>query len=58
MLTIFMNRKGDVKFTYPDVDIHQGDAVRYNNKIYLVVRKTFDVEGGFYEILLHESDEL
>ena len=57
MLTVFMNRKGDVLFTYPNVDLHQGDRVKFDSKVYLVVSRAFDVKGGFYEILLHESAE-
>lgn len=57
MLSIFSNRNGDILFTYPDVDMRQGDRVKFDNKIYLVVSRTFDVKGGFYEILLHESAE-
>ena len=57
MLTVFVNRKGDVLFTYPNVDLHQGDRVKFDSKIYLVVSRSFDVKGGFYEILLHESAE-
>lgn len=57
MLTVFVNRQGTVMFTYPDVELHQADKVRHNGKIYLVVSKNFDVNGGFYEILLHESAE-
>ena len=57
MLSVFVNRKGDVIFTYQNVDLHQGDRVRHNGKIYLVVSKTLDVQGGFYEMILHESAE-
>ena len=57
MLSVFVNRKGDVLFTYPNADLHQGDRVRHNGKIYLVVSKTLDAQGGFYEIMLHESAE-
>lgn len=57
MITVFINRKGDVLFTYPNIDLHQGDRVKFNSKIYLVVSRTFDVKGGFYEIPLHESTE-
>lgn len=57
MITVFINRKGDVLFTYPNVDLHQGDRVKFDSKIYLVVSRTFDVKGGFCEILLHESAE-
>lgn len=57
MNTVFVNRKGDVLFTYPNVDLHTGDRVRKNGKIYLVVSRTFDLQGGFYEVILHESDE-
>lgn len=57
MLTVFVNRKGDVLFTCPNVDLHQGDRVKFDGKIYLVVSRSFDVKGGFYEILLHESAE-
>lgn len=57
MLTVFVNRKGDVLFTYPNVDLHQGDRVKFDSKIYLVVSRSFDVKGGFYENLLHESAE-
>lgn len=57
MLSIFSNRNGDILFTYPDVDVRQGDRVKFDNKIYLVVSRTLDVKGGFYEILLHESAE-
>ena len=38
-------------------DLHHGDRVRHNGKIYLVVSKTLDVQGGFYEMMLHESSE-
>ena len=57
MQTIFLNRRGDVLFTYPNVDLHTGDHVKFDGKIYLVVSKTFDVQGGFLEIILHESAE-
>ena len=57
MLTVFINRRGDILFTYPNVDLHQGDRVKFDSKVYLVVSRTFDVKGGFYEILLHESAE-
>ena len=57
MITVFINRKGDVLFTYPNVDLHQGDKVKFDSKIYLVVSRTFDVKDGFYKILLHESAE-
>ena len=57
MLTVFLNRKGDVLFTYPNVDLHTGDRVKFDGKIYLVVSKTFVVQGGFFEIILHESAE-
>ena len=57
MLTVFVNRNGNVIFTYPNVDLCRGDAVRHNGVLYLVCRKTFVTDGGFYEVLLHESDE-
>ena len=57
MLTVFLNRKGDVMFTYPNVDLHQGDRIKFRDQIYLVVSKTFVVENGTYEILLHKSKE-
>lgn len=57
MITAFLNRKGDILFTYPDVDLRIGDRVRHDGKIYLVVSRTFDVQGGFYEVILHESKE-
>lgn len=57
MLTVFLNRNGDVLFTYPNVDLRQGDRVKFKEKIYLVVNRTFNANGGFYEILLHESAE-
>lgn len=56
MLSVFVNRKGDILFTYPNVDLHQGDCVRFNGTIYLVAGKTLDVQGGFYEITLHEKE--
>ncbi len=56
MLSVFVNRKGDILFTYPNVDLHQGDCVRLNGKMYLVVSKTLDVQDGFYEIMLHEKE--
>ena len=57
VLTVFLNRNGDVLFTYPNVDLRQGDRVKFNDKIYLVVNRTFNVHDGFFEILLHESAE-
>lgn len=59
MQSVFLNRKGDVIFTYPDIAINlrQSDRVKFNGKIYYVVQRTFNVQGGFFEILLHESDE-
>lgn len=56
MLSVFVNKNGDVLFTYPNVDLHQGDRVRHNGKLYLVVSKTFDAQG-FYEMMLHEFAE-
>ena len=57
MLTVFMNRAGDILFTYPNVDLRRGDRVKFHGKIYLVVQKTFNVSDGCYEVLLHESEE-
>ncbi len=57
MLSVFINRKGDVLFTYPNVELNQGDKVRFNGNLFLVVMRTFDIQGGFYEIMLHESTE-
>lgn len=57
MLTVFMDRKGDILFDYPNVDLQQGDRVKFHGKIYLVVQRTFSVDNGCYEIILHESDE-
>jgi len=57
MLTVFMNRKGDVLCTYPNVDLQQGDRVKLHGKIYLVVQRTFNVDTECYEIILHESEE-
>lgn len=54
MLSVFVNRMGDILFTYPNADLHQGDRVIYNDKIYVVVSKTLDVQGKFYELMLHE----
>jgi hypothetical protein len=57
MLTVFLNRQHEILFTYPNVDLRQGDRVKFDGKIYLVVCRTFNVAGGFYEVLLHQSDE-
>lgn len=64
MVTVFLNRNGDELFTYPNVDLHQGDRVKFNDKIYLVVNRTlnvvnrtFNANSAFYEIVLHESAE-
>ena len=57
MLTVFINRKGDVLFTFPNVDLHQGDRVKFQGQIYLVVSRTFVVESGTYEIIVHKSEE-
>lgn len=57
MLSVFLNRKGDVILTLPDVDMRQGDRVKFDNKIYYVVQRTLNVRGGFLEVLLHESAE-
>jgi len=57
MLNVFLNRAGTVLFTYPDIELRQGDRVRFNGKIYLVVQKTFDVQGKFFEVLIYESEE-
>ena len=57
MISVFLNRQGDVLFTHSDVVLQQGDAVRFNGKIYLVVRKIFHVEIKGYEYILYESAE-
>lgn len=57
MLTVFLNRQGDILFTYPNVDLHRADKVKRNGKIYLVVERAFNVDGGFYEVILYESAE-
>lgn len=56
-MTVFVNRQGSIVFTYPDVDIHPGDKVNFDGRIYLVVERVFDVKAGVYEVLLHESAE-
>ena len=57
MLTVFVDRQGSIIFTYPDVNVHTGDKVNFDDKIYLVVERVFDVKTGVYEVLLHESAE-
>lgn len=57
MLTVFMNRAGDILCTYPNVNLQRGDRVKLHEKIYLVVQRTFNVDTGCYEIILHESKE-
>lgn len=57
MVTVFVNRQGSIIFTYPDVNVHTGDKVKFDDKIYLVIEKVFDVKAGVYEVLLHESAE-
>lgn len=57
MLTVFMNGKGDTLCTYPNVDLQRGDRVKLYERIYLIVQKTFNVDAGCYEIILHESEE-
>lgn len=57
MLTVFMNRAGDILCTYPNVNLQRGDRVKLHAKIYLIVQRTFNVDIGCYEIILHESEE-
>lgn len=57
MLTVFINRKGDILCTYPNVDLQRGDRVKLYEKIYLIVQKTFNVDTGCYEVILYESEE-
>lgn len=57
MLTVFMNRKGDILCTYPNADLQRGDRVKLHERIYLIVQKTFNIDTGCYEIILHESEE-
>ena len=57
MLTVFIDRTGDILFTYPNVDLQRGDKVKFHGKIYLVVQKTFSVGDGCYKVLLHKSEE-
>lgn len=57
MLTVFMNEKGDILRTYPNADLQRGDRVKLYERIYLIVQKTFNVDAGCYEIILHESEE-
>lgn len=55
MLSVFVNKKGRLLFASLSLDLRQGDRVTYNGRIYLVVSKTFDVQGGFYEIRLYDE---
>ena len=57
MLTVFINRKGDILCTYPNADLQQGDMVKLHERIYLIVQKTFNIDTGCYEIILHEPEE-
>lgn len=57
MLAIFMDRKGDVLCTYPNVDLQRGDRVKLHERIYLIVQKIFNVDTGCYEIIMHESEK-
>lgn len=57
MLTVYFNRQGSIIFTDSDVGLHKGDKVKHDGKIYLVVERTYDANGGFYQMLLHESEK-
>ena len=57
MLTVFIDRAGDILFTYPNVDLRRGDRVKFHGKIYLVEQRTFNVGDGVYMVLLHKSEE-
>ena len=56
MLTVFVNDRGEVLFTYLGVDLHQGDTVKHNDRMYVVEKRTFDVQSGFYEVRLRETE--
>lgn len=56
MLTVFMDRKGDVLFTYNDVGLNIGNRVKHDGNVYIVVDKTLNVDGKFYEIILHKAE--
>lgn len=55
MLTIFLNNNGDMLFTYPDITLDKGDYVKRNGKTYIIFKKTFVADGGFYEMTLSET---
>ena len=67
MLTVFLNNNGDVLFTYPNITLDlftypnitldKGDFVKRNGKTYMVIKKVFVADGGFYEMTLSESQK-
>lgn len=57
MITVFINEKGNVLFTYPDIAVQTGDLVKHDDKIYSVIGRMLNIEGGFFEALLRDEDE-
>ena len=57
MLTVFITKNGDILFTYPDITLTRGDYVKRNGKTYMIIKKVFVADGGFYEMTLSETQE-
>lgn len=57
MLTVLMDRAGNILYTGLNLDLHHVDRVKLHGKIYLIVQRTFSVDNFRYEVLLHESKE-
>lgn len=57
MLTVFMDRTGNILYTCLNLDLRQVDRVKLHGKIYLIVQRIFSVDNFRYEVLLHESEE-
>ncbi len=52
MITAFCDYNGKVLFTYPNIEIHKDDYVKFNSEVYIVIKRTFDVKGGYFEVVM------
>lgn len=58
MLSTFLSADSKMVITtYPDITLSVGDSIRFNDSLYVIVGKCFNVDANVIEYMCRKSDE-
>lgn len=57
MLSTFLSADSKMIITtYPDITLSVGDSIRFNDSLYVIVGKCFDVDAGVIEYMCKKEN--